>query len=140
MVNVFWFRNNPEIPWKSRMLFKSVIARFMLKIIYVWQTVHVQGGTKELRTKRGNILKCISTYLYCTKYNEINIIHSDVRKLHLCKESHKRFLVYYDLCLKTTGSIFSIIFHVLLLLYYILMHFVTHILFKDITQCYFKVI
>ena len=28
---------------------------------------------------RGKLLKCILTYLYCTKYNEINMCYSDVQ-------------------------------------------------------------
>ena len=29
---------------------------------------------------QGKILKIILTYLYCSKYNDINICHSDVQK------------------------------------------------------------
>ena len=47
------------------------------------------------------ILKYILTYLYCTKYNEINIYHTDVKKNVSCTGSHKRFLIYYGLCLET---------------------------------------
>ena len=39
----------------------------------------------------GNFLKRILTYLYCIKYNEINMYHSDVQKNILCAGSHKSF-------------------------------------------------
>ena len=51
-------------------------------------------------------LKLIVTYFYFTKYNEMNIVHSVVQKHVLYTGSHKRFLVYYGLCLVTAGYVF----------------------------------
>ena len=81
------------------------------------------------------------TYLYCTKCDEINICHSDLhtKTSFVCAGLHRKFLLHYELCLETSGNVFLIVFHGLLLLYCILMHFVMPIDFKDIIQCYSKV-
>ena len=43
--------------------------------------VRLQRHTEDtLRPKSEKFLKCIVTYLYCAKYDEINIFYSDVRK------------------------------------------------------------
>ena len=55
-------------------------------------------------------LKCILTYLYCTKCNEINICHLDVQKHVSYTGSHKIFLMYYGLCFGTAGNVFSFAF------------------------------
>ena len=39
------------------------------------------------------VLKFIETHLYCTKYNEIKMIHSIVQNHVSCRVSHKRFLI-----------------------------------------------
>ena len=51
-------------------------------------------------------LKCILTYLYCIKYNEINICNSDAQKYISYTGSHKRFLIHNELCLKMAGNVF----------------------------------
>ena len=54
-------------------------------------------------------LKRIFTYLYCIfahKYNEFNVCNSDEPKHFSYTGSHKRFLIYYELCLETAGNVF----------------------------------
>ena len=54
-----------------------------------------------------SFLKLIVTFLYCTKYNVINMFHSVVQKKKVSyTESHKMFLIYEGLCLETTGYVF----------------------------------
>ena len=73
----------------------------------------------------GGILKHILIHLNCTKYNEINKCHLDMQKRVSYKNwykysytgSHKRYLLYYGLCLEMSGKIFSIAVRVLFLLY-----------------------
>ena len=54
----------------------------------------------------GGFLKRIVTNLPPTKFNEINIFHSDVQKHTSYTGSHKRFVIYYGLCLETAGNVF----------------------------------
>ena len=56
----------------------------------------MQKFSDALRPVQRKFLKPISTY--CTKYNEINMYHSDVQKHVLCIGSHKSFLIHYGLC------------------------------------------
>ena len=75
------------------------------------QLVRLQRITKITKTLRPNGGKCLKrtlTYLSCTKYNEINICHSDEQKHISYTESHKRFLIHYDVCL-VMAAIISII-------------------------------
>ena len=65
-----------------------------------------------LRSMGEKFLKRILTYSYCTKHNEINLVKNHVSDVG----SHKKFLIYYRLCLETDGNIFSIMFYGLLLL------------------------
>ena len=51
-------------------------------------------------------LKFLVRYLYCSKYNKINIFHSVLQKHVSYTGSHKRFLKYYGLCLETAGYVF----------------------------------
>ena len=90
--------------------------------------------------QQGKFLKGILAYLYCSKCNEIFIGHSDVKKHLSYTLSYKIFLISYEPCLENTGMVFSNVFHVLLLLYKIIMDFVMHIKLKDIIQCSSKVI
>ena len=39
-----------------------------------------QKISKILRPMMGTFFKCILTYLYCPKYNEMNMRHSDAQK------------------------------------------------------------
>ena len=64
-----------------------------------------------------NFLKRILANLYCTKYDEINIFHSDVKNHVPYTGSHERFLIYYGIGLETARFVFSIVFHRLFLLY-----------------------
>ena len=52
---------------------------------------------RYITTYEGKFLKHILTYLYSTKYNEIHICHLDVQTHFSYTESHKRFLIYYEL-------------------------------------------
>ena len=63
------------------MLFRLVITRFVLKMVYLVLKFLVEGdiSSDTLRSMGGNILKCISTHLYQTKYNENSMSHSDVQ-------------------------------------------------------------
>ena len=54
----------------------------------------------------GEFLMLIVTYLYCAKYNKINIFHSVVQEHVSYTGSHKNFLIYYGLCLETAGYVF----------------------------------
>ena len=54
-------------------------------------------------------LKRILTYLYCTKYNEINAFHLVIQKYVSYTGSHKRFLMQYGLCFEMAGNVFSIV-------------------------------
>ena len=66
----------------------------------------------------GGYLKHILTYLYWNKFIEISVRHLNVQKAcFVYTISQKRFLIYYGLCLKTAGNVFSIVFHPLFLLY-----------------------
>ena len=68
----------------------------------------------------------ILKYFYCTKYNEINIFYSDKKKYVSYTGLQKIFLKHYGLCLVMAANAFSIVFHGLVLGYYILIHFVMH--------------
>ena len=82
----------------------------------------------------GEFLMLIVTHLYCNKYSEINIFHYiyyiyifitffiQLYKSRFWKGSHKRFLIYNGLCLKTARYVFQIVFRDLFLSYKILMH------------------
>ena len=77
----------------------------------------IQKFSKILRSKGGGVIKKrILYYLYCTKYDEINISHSVVQKYATYTGSYKIFLIYYGLRLETARNVFSIVFHGLLLL------------------------
>ena len=65
----------------------------------------------------GKFLKLILTYLYCTKYNKINIFHLVVQEHVSYTGSHKRFLIYYRLYFEMARNVFSIIFHGVFLSY-----------------------
>ena len=71
--------------------------------------VRLQGHTKIFRWNYGvwkrKFLKRIVIYLPSTNDNKINVFHSDVKNVPYTGP-HKRFLIYYDLCLETTGNIF----------------------------------
>ena len=54
----------------------------------------------------GNFLMRIEINLSPTNDTEINIFHSDVQNRVSYAGSHKRFLIYYGLCLKTSGNVF----------------------------------
>ena len=56
-------------------------------------------------------LKRIVINLPSTKDNEINVFHSDVKNHVPYTGPHKRFLIYYGLCLKTALNLLSIVFH-----------------------------
>ena len=46
----------------------------------------------KLSLRVGKFVKCILTYLYCMKYNEINMSHSDEQKhIFYKKNSFNRF-------------------------------------------------
>ena len=66
----------------------------------------MQKFSDALRPVQRKFLKPISTY--CTKYNEINMYHSDIQKhvsfenglnimYFLCTDSHKNFPMHYNL-------------------------------------------
>ena len=64
-------------------------------------------GLQRLR----KVFRYITAYVgksfkYCPKYNEINMRLSDVQKHVSCTGLHKRFLIYYGLCLETAGNVF----------------------------------
>ena len=63
------------------------------------------------------ILKRIVRNLPCTKDNEINVFHSDVKIHAPYTGPHKRFLIYYGLCLEAARNVFYIMFYDLLLSY-----------------------
>ena len=62
-----------------------------------------------------NVLKHILTYLYCRKYNEINIFQSDVQKHVSYAEAHKKIFIHFELCLEMIRNVFSIVYHGLFL-------------------------
>ena len=64
-----------------------------------------------------NFLQLILPNLYSTKCIDVKVCHSDVQKHVSYTRSHKRFLIYYGLCLRTAGNVFSILFHGVFLLY-----------------------
>ena len=112
-------------------------------MVYIAYIFCIQIHTKIIRylmAYGGIFSKCFSTYIYCTKYDEINISHSCVQKHVLYTGSHKRFFMYYRLFLETAGDVFSFVFHGLFLLYYILMHFMMCMHVKYVIQCYLKII
>ena len=41
----------------------------------------------------------------------LKVISSDVKNHVPYIGPHKRFLIYYELCLETTGNVYSIVFH-----------------------------
>ena len=86
------------------------------------------------------ILESILTHLCCTKNNDVIMGHLDVQNRVLHAASHRRFLMDYRLCLEMVRNTFSIVFHDLILLYLMLMHFMMHIQFKNIIQRFSKVI
>ena len=62
-------------------------------------------------------LKRIVINLPSTKDNVINVFYLDVKNHVPYTGPHKRFLIYYGLCLKTTGNVFLIVFDSLFLLH-----------------------
>ena len=70
--------------------------------------VRLQRCTKFSDTLRymGGFLNPIVRNLPPTKGNEINMFHSDGQNHVSYTGSHKRFLIYYGLCLETAGNLF----------------------------------
>ena len=72
-------------------------------------------GTQEfsetLRHMGRKFLKRITINLPPTKDNEINIFNADVQNHVPYTGSHKRFLIYYELCFETARNVFSMVFH-----------------------------
>ena len=66
-----------QMSWNSCLLLISDIAWNKLKMVCMGLTARLQRHTKVSGTIRliGGILKSILTYLYYTKYNEINMYH-----------------------------------------------------------------
>ena len=91
---------------------KSIfIMKNGLNSINILNSGFSQKFSNTERAMEGNFLKRILAYLYCIKYNEINIFLSDIQKHVLCTLSRKIFLIYYRLCLETTVYVFVLVFY-----------------------------
>ena len=102
-----------------------IVFKF-IHAIHIWHKTHsiennmygIKGSFKETHKSlpihfdlwKGEFLKLIVSCLYCTKYNETSIFHSVVQKHSSWTVTHKRFLIYYGLCLETAGYVFEIVF------------------------------
>ena len=84
-------------------------------VIHIWYRMNGNKndmyGTKDRfrLIEGGGFLKLNVAYFYCSKYKEINTFHSVVQKHDSYAGSHKRFLIYYGLCLETYFKLFFMI-------------------------------
>ena len=71
-----------QTSWNLYVLFIFGIEWIVLKMICIWLRFRQQRHINVFRCIWANgekFLKCFLAYLYYTKYNEINIFHSDVQ-------------------------------------------------------------
>ena len=86
--------------WNLNMLLRSDIAWTVLKTVCIRLTIRLQRHI--LRPMERKDLKSILTCLYCNKYNEINMWHSDTQNrflflfLVLCSEFYTLIFLIFD--------------------------------------------
>ena len=111
-----------QISWNWCIIFISVIAWTIIKMVSIRLLIRLQKYTKvfdTLRTMGGKCLKSILIYLYCTKYNEIIVCDYAIQKHNFYKTdtkntnilytgSHKSFLIRYVLRRKYFKAYFNI--------------------------------
>ena len=104
------------------MLLISDIAWTIMKIVYVGFTFVYKDTLKFSDTFRNmgrKYLKRILTYLYCNKWNKINIYHSDTQKHVSYKKWYKCYKYFvYRLSQKFSdpnGEMFKVYFNILIL-------------------------
>ena len=83
------------------------------------QVFWIQAHTKVFRSYGGKYLKHILTYLFCIKYNEINMCHLDIHKNVIDKKWQKYYKYFVYKVIENFPILWGKIFKAYIMIFYI---------------------